>query len=510
MTARHSAGAYPRYRFPLIQRFSTTGHDAPALVSLRERLGMIKVGAICALGLAGFAMLSGTLPTYAAVPTAQSCAAFTGTYTDDGVTVSSTGESSVTNLKAGDTIVLTATGAQVPEFRDRTANVTLIHGSGTYRVPADSNDLFGIAVSLSAVGSASWSCTPAGTASQSSGIQSFQTAATKAAATVSAQTVVVQIGGAVSDAFSGAGNFFTPSANGVTFNFAADLEKSKIAERADEAFGALAYEKIKSRDAARANDRVWSAWLDLRGTGFESGKATAGFSGSQYNVTGGVGRKLSPDLLVGIVGGLETMRFTSGALGGTIKGDGGSVGAYSGYRLSPTMLLDGALTYTHIDYSAAVGAISGSFGANRLVAAGGITGTYKWGTYKFEPSARFYALWESQESWTDSSGTAQVSRDFSGGMGSLGGRVVSQPISFSGLSLSPYVGLYGDWRYSSDNSVVAGTPIIGIGDGWSARTTAGLRFETLDGKSIALGGELGGLGAEYKVWTGNLRASVSF
>jgi hypothetical protein len=56
----------------------------------------------------------------------------------------------------------------------------------------------------------------------------------------------------------------------------------------------------------------------------------------------------------------------------------------------------------------------------------------------------------------------------------------------------------------------AGEPIVGIGNGWSARATGGLAYTTVAGASLSLGGEYGGLGADYKVWTASARGSLPF
>ena len=160
-------------------------------------------------------------------------------------------------------------------------------------------------------------------------------------------------------------------------------------------------------------------------------------------------------------------------------------------------------------YSATAGTATGSFNGNRLVASSGLTGSYGNGVYKLEPSASVYALWETQSAWTDSLGTAQADRTFSAGRTSLGSKLIRQ-FDYGATTLAPYVGFYGDWRFSSDNAVAGGNPVVGIGDGWSGRATAGVSWTARSGASLALGGEYGGLGAAYKIWTGNVRASMPF
>jgi hypothetical protein len=55
-----------------------------------------------------------------------------------------------------------------------------------------------------------------------------------------------------------------------------------------------------------------------------------------------------------------------------------------------------------------------------------------------------------------------------------------------------------------------GAPVVGINNGWSARVTTGLAYTRTNGTLLSLGGELGGLGANYKIWSGNARVAVPF
>ncbi|MBX9842190.1 MAG: hypothetical protein K2Z80_10330 [Xanthobacteraceae bacterium] len=104
----------------------------------------------------------------------------------------------------------------------------------------------------------------------------------------------------------------------------------------------------------------------------------------------------------------------------------------------------------------------------------------------------------------------QDARSFSAGRVSAGGRVIAPWQMSSTLSVSPYAGFYGDWRFSTDNALPAGQPVVGIGNGWSGRATGGVNLINLRGGSLALGGEYGGIGAGHKIWTGNVRANWAF
>ena len=94
----------------------------------------------------------------------------------------------------------------------------------------------------------------------------------------------------------------------------------------------------------------------------------------------------------------------------------------------------------------------------------------------------------------------------------------SYPIRYCGrqrASLAPYVGLYGDYYFNSDSAgaaavAAAAIPSNIILDGWSARAIAGLTAKFSNGAQIAIGGERGGIGGNFGLWTYRARASVPF
>jgi hypothetical protein len=395
-----------------------------------------------------------------------------------------------------------------------TANLVSDPASVSYTVTAAtaSHTLYDYALNTSGSNATfTYTCTNAGsvTNTDSTNVRTLQTTFTKAAATVSTQVITTQVAGAISDAFSDGGNPVTVNPNGVSINFAA-TPKSDIENRTDDAFSALGYAGMPTKAPRMLTPyKEWSAWLDLRGTGWQNHDPAVGMNGSQLNATGGIGRKLTPDLLVGIFTGYEYFKYDVAALAGNVKGTGGSVGSYLGWRMSSTVRFDAALGYTRMAYSATSGTATGSFDGNRFVASSALTGSYGLGMYKIEPSASVYALWEKQSAWTDSLGTAQADRNFSAGRTSLGSKLIRE-WAYGDTRIAPYAGFYGDWRFSTDNATPGGTPIVGIGDGWSGRAIAGVAFTARSGPSLQVGGEYGGIGAAYKIWTGNVRANVPF
>lgn len=76
----------------------------------------------------------------------------------------------------------------------------------------------------------------------------------------------------------------------------------------------------------------------------------------------------------------------------------------------------------------------------------GLTGMYKAYDFLLEPSARVHALWEHENAYVDSLGTQQGANDFASGRAS-GGLKAAYPLAWldSGIVLTPYLGIYGDY-----------------------------------------------------------------
>ncbi len=249
----------------------------------------------------------------------------------------------------------------------------------------------------------------------------------------------------------------------------------------------------------------------MRGTGFDQNTAGVSSQERQINVTGGIGKKLSPDVLVGLFTGYEDFSFTMASIAGKMTGDGGTIGAYAAARVWQHWRLDGMFGWTDMFYSGTAGTASGSFTGSRWLGSGGFTGNYGWRGFLLEPSARIYTLWERDNAYTDTLGTAQGVNNFSASRVSVGDKITYPWQASSTITVAPYVGLYSDFRFSTTTALPVAVPFVGIQNGWSERVTAGTTFSTgRAGPSLSLGGELGGLGAGYALWSANARANWPF
>ncbi|WP_247201916.1 autotransporter outer membrane beta-barrel domain-containing protein [Ancylobacter koreensis] len=290
--------------------------------------------------------------------------------------------------------------------------------------------------------------------------------------------------------------------------FAHSGDRTGVSETAGDAFSALSYASTNKSFslATPVFEQKWTAWLDVRGSGFEQSDSDQ-LKGTQINATAGLTYRLAPTVVVGVFGGYENFDYDFAWLTGNLDGDGATVGTYAGWQITPTLRWKGMVGWTGLSYDASAGLAAGSFDGSRWLLSTGLSGTYAVGSYIVEPSADVYALWESQSSYFDTLGAFHDTNDFSAGRVALGGKLTA-PHVFEGVI--PYVGLYADWNFASDDNLPVDVPDIGIGEGWSARVTGGLNMRVFAAGSLSLGGEYGGIGADYSVWTGTARLSVPF
>lgn len=254
----------------------------------------------------------------------------------------------------------------------------------------------------------------------------------------------------------------------------------------------------------------WTAWASVNVSAAERRPNEGGFEGSQVNGLFGVGRFLTPDLVVGLLGGYETFGYDFPTLRGHLGGDGWTGGTYLAWQLTQAIRFDLAGAYSGLDYDARAGAASGTFEGRRWLIVTGLTGTYGLGDLVVEPSAQLFAVHEHQAAWKDSLGKAQAEASFDAARASAGARLAYPIRGAGGLILAPYVGLYADYYFSSDAATATSTTITGIGDGWSARATGGLAVGLDGGAALSIGGEWGGLGADHTQRSLSLRGALPF
>jgi len=361
-------------------------------------------------------------------------------------------------------------------------------------------------------------------------LRQLQIMVTQLVAQSSGMALSGAIAGAISDGFSDNPPFMVPSDSGLHVNLTAGAnaqtaeaarpevraftsDSARQRQRVDDAFTAFGYAPrvTKAPPVKPTEPRMWNAWLDLRGVFWDRSTFGSDIKGDQVNAIAGVSARLTPNFLVGALAGYENFNFTSQALTGRLQGDGWTAGTYFGWRFAPGLRLDAGMAYSVLGYNGSAGTASGSFPGHRWLVSGGVTGSYHFTTFVLEPSTRVYALWEHEDSYTDSLGTLQSDRNFLTGRASAGLKA-GVPVTWTKTTMvTPYVGVYGDYYFSSDDGTIPGAltsvPVI---QGWSARVGSGVAISLNGATQLSLDGELGGLGSDYLMWTIRARAFVPF
>jgi hypothetical protein len=386
-------------------------------------------------------------------------------------------------------------------------------------------------------------------AADSGKLRTLQVAATVIEAQSSGQAFSNAVDAAISEGFSGSQQIISPSGTGLRFNLTADPAGTATPEtrsrfddvfssfaapegrdfpampgtprsRIDDALSALAQSKqvAMAQPPRRPEPPDWLVWADVQVAGIAhwgTGAAPTLY-GNQVNTLLGLTRKLSPDLLVGVLGGYETFDYRSDAVAGRLKGGGWTVGSYLGGNLWRGVRFDAAAAYSGVGYEGAAGTTFGQFNGNRWLMSAGLTGSYKAGGFEIQPSAKIYGLWERESAYTDLRGTLQPDRTFTTGRASGGVKLLYSYAWGSGIAVAPYAGLYADYYFSGDNAAAvalagaaptASTPFL---EGWSARATGGVAATFENGAAISFGGEFGGIGGNTQIWTFRGRASLPF
>jgi hypothetical protein len=343
------------------------------------------------------------------------------------------------------------------------------------------------------------------TPTDSAHLRSLQVGLTKMVAQTSGQATSSAIDDAIADGFSDSDQLVSQSSSGLRVNFAAEPR-----QRIDGAFQALTDAKT-ARAPLPPEPKVWLPWIEVAGTNWKTSLQTGDIRGGQFNALAGLTGRLSPNLVVGAFGGYENFDYSSQTLSGRLRGAGWTVGSYAGWIFMPGLRFDLGLAYSRVNFDGTAGTAEGSFPGERWLGSMGLTGTYKLDQFTLEPSARVFTLFEHEDAYLDSLGTAQAQRSFSSGRASTGVKVEYTGAQFDGFKLLPFVGLYGDYYFTGDDATATiGTPDA-IASGWSARVSSGVAINWASGPTLLFGTELGGLGSNrFLTLSGRGRLSVPF
>jgi nitrogen fixation protein FixH len=447
------------------------------------------------------------------------------------VTFTATVSGSNGSLKPSGTLTFSVDGSALPA-------VNLINGQASFSTAALTTGSHTIIATFTPdIGFAASTSAPliqrVGPPADSTRLRELQISATPIIAQGWAQAVTAAMADATAAGFGGNPQSLAPAGTGFTYYFnddpparpqtASDEDSLRRflaapngnAKRVDDDFRALGYTggmptKAPPPPASSAAPRDWLAWISVRGTDFYRGTFGNDLKGVQVDAFAGLTRRITSNLVVGVLGGYEHFDYSSQAFNGVLKGDGWTAGAFLGWKLSANMRFDAGAAWSDLVANPVSGTASGSFLGTRWLVQGGLTGTYPWQSFVLEPSARVFALWEHENAFTDSLGTQQAARNFETGRASAGIKAVYPLAWTSSVALAPYAGLYADYYFSRDDAQTPGLTTVPLLQGWSARLTSGVTATLPGGASLGAGGELGGIGSANHIWTWTVRGRLPF
>jgi hypothetical protein len=301
-----------------------------------------------------------------------------------------------------------------------------------------------------------------------------------------------------------------PQSSSLTSFLAAPDASGKRVEQGFAALGYAGEDGLALKAPPVAPAREWLAWIDVRGADFSRNTFGSDLKGVQVNGLAGLTHKLNPDFLVGVLGGYEHFDYSSQAFNGVLRGDGWTAGAYLGWRLFQNLRFNLGGAWSDVFVGDTAGLAAGSFIGQRWLATGGLTGTFRWQGVVLEPSAQAFALWEQENAYTDSLGTLQAARNFETGRASGGVKAIYPFAWSSAVNVAPYVGVYGDYYFSHDDAATAGLTTVPLLQGWSARVTSGVAMTFGPAAMLSAGGEYGGIGGNFQIWTWQVHGDVAF
>jgi Autotransporter beta-domain len=265
--------------------------------------------------------------------------------------------------------------------------------------------------------------------------------------------------------------------------------------------------------ASDALSRKWNVWMEGRVTGINDSLAqtnSLGFAGA-----GGVDYKFLPWLAAGMSLGMESTETRFGVPGVRTGSLGVSFVPYVGMRLHENIYAEAFVGVTKLNYNLTPAVlVNGSFDAYRFFLGGAVSGVWYDGNWRFQPSILGAYGSETQNAYTDSSGTA----------------VTGQTITFGRIAAGPEIGYTfkddnRDWSFepfallkanldfsSSPVYAIGGTPIaVRSGTQGSGQLGGGIAMQLDNGFYLRLQASYDSIGVTgLDVWSGRLRAGKTF
>ena len=259
--------------------------------------------------------------------------------------------------------------------------------------------------------------------------------------------------------------------------------------------------------------KQWNVWLEGRAVGAIDSLAqnsSLGFVGSA-----GGDYKVLPWLALGLSVGAEVFETKFGTQGARMGSVGVSAVPYVGIRLDDNIFVSGFVGLTRITYNTNPSAsINGGFNALRVLVGGAITGIWRDGPWRFQPSFGGTYGNEQQNSYVDSANNNVASQVVSYGRLSVGPEVgYTFTLADKSLSMEPFVLAKANLDFASSNAVLLNGQSVVLRPGTLGSGTVGagveIRFDA--GYYVRAQGTYDSIGVSgLDAWSALIRGGLRF
>lgn len=233
-------------------------------------------------------------------------------------------------------------------------------------------------------------------------------------------------------------------------------------------------------------------WVEGHFSRFKADAGSIDSKGSFGIVYLGADYLLTPWLLVGVLAQYDWMTERSQAqallpLGvplSRVDGRGWMAGPYMSARLSPNLFFDARAAWgtsdNHVD---PFGQYQDTFATNRWLARANLTGNWRFGNFRWTPSAGVTFVEERQRSYTDTLGIAIPSQTVSLGRFDIGPEVAYRFFGSDGTTYEPLVSLKGVWDFRKPDVTAINGLVVGP-DEFHAKGQVGVLARAPSGWSL--------------------------
>ena len=222
----------------------------------------------------------------------------------------------------------------------------------------------------------------------------------------------------------------------------------------------------------------------------------------------GADYRLSPSLVVGILGQFDWSDEEDNAVSSDIDGRGWMLGPYMAARVHKSILFDSRIAWGRSDNDFAVGSSTGSFDTDRWLVKGQLTGDFQNNGWHLAPHVAILYFKEEQDATTDSLGNVIGAQTVELGRVTFGPKI-STTLHNGSRVISPFFAVKGIWDFEKDDTVNTASGFTISNSDFRGRLEAGASVTSIGGVTISGEGFYDGIGAkDFDAYGGSLRLTV--